>query len=427
MSGEPSVREPPPVSRQTLLVRVTGTLVLALPAVVTWAGGLRPPVLSAVLIFGAGVLAAAILLMWAAETAQADMSGALAVALLALAALLPQYALDLYFAHAGATKPGYIALAAATMTGANRLLVGVGWALVVLAFALGVRRPAGRSGGGSGRHAARGTGRRTLRLAARHRIELGFLALATVLGFIPALTGEIGWYIAVVLIAVYVLYLVRLGRGARDDTRLVVGVPGRLVALPRRKRRVAAGAGFAAGALIVYVSTARFGDALVAAGTSLGVDEFLLVQWLAPVVSEAPLLLAAAMLAWRLRDADAIGTLLSGKVNQWTLLIALLPLAYRVGGGSWSLPLDSRQIEEVLLTAAQTVLGLALLIDLVFRRWEAAVLFVLFAVQFLLPGEDGRLVLSGVYLAIGFSVLIARYRELGEAMGTVVRPRPRRG
>ncbi|TDE32567.1 sodium:proton exchanger [Actinomadura sp. 6K520] len=427
MSGEPSVREPPPVSRETLLVRVTGTLVLALPAVVTWAGGLHPPALPAVLIFGAGVLSAAILLMWAAETAQADMPGALAVALLALAAVLPQYALDLYFAYAGETKPGYTAYAAATMTGANRLLVGVGWALVVLAFALGVRRLSGRSGGGSGRHAARGTGRRTVRLAARHRTELGFLALAAVLGFIPALTGEIGWYIAVVLIAVYVVYLVRIARGARGATWMTAGVPGRLVRMPRRERRIAAGAGFAVGAVIVYVSTARFGDALVGTGTSLGVDEFLLVQWLAPVVSEAPLLLAAAMLAWRLRDADAIGALLSGKVNQWTLLIALLPFAYRVGGGSWSLPLDSRQIEEVLLTAAQTVLGLGLLIDLVFRRWEAAVLFLLFAVQFVLPGEDVRLVLSGGYLAIGFSVLIARYRELGEAMETVVRPRRRGG
>lgn len=50
-------------------------------------------------------------------------------------------------------------------------------------------------------------------------------------------------------------------------------------------------------------------------------------------------------------------------------------------------------------------------------------LFALFAVQFVLPGEDARLVLSGVYLAIGFSLLIARHRELGQAMGTVVRPR----
>ncbi|MFE9103716.1 hypothetical protein [Actinomadura geliboluensis] len=148
-----------------------------------------------------------------------------------------------------------------------------------------------------------------------------------------------------------------------------------------------------------------------------------MVQWLAPLASEAPELLVAVMFAWRLRDADAIGTLLSSKVNQWTLLIGTLPLAYRIGGGAWSLPLDSRQTEEVLLTAAQTVLGLALLIDLVFKRWEAAALFALFAVQFVLPDETARLVLSGVYLAIGFSVLIQRHRDLGAAMSAVVRPR----
>ncbi|MFG1857906.1 hypothetical protein ACGFJT_39145 [Actinomadura geliboluensis] len=151
-----------------------------------------------------------------------------------------------------------------------------------------------------------------------------------------------------------------------------------------------------------------------------------MVQWLAPLASEAPELLVAVMFAWRLRDADAIGTLLSSKVNQWTLLIGTLPLAYRIGGGAWSLPLGSRQTEEVLLTAAQTVLGLALLIDLVIKRWEAAALFALFAlfaVQFILPDETARLVLSGVYLAIGFSVLIQRHRDLGAAMSAVVRPR----
>ncbi|TDC93547.1 sodium:proton exchanger [Actinomadura sp. 7K507] len=413
-----------PISRETLLVRVTGVLVIALPAVVTRVGGLHPAASAEVLIHGAGVLSAAILLLWAAETARADIPGPLAMAMLALVAVLPQYAVDVYYAYAGGTRPGYSAYAAATMTGANRLLVGFGWALVVVALALGVRRLSGRSGGGgSGRHAARGPGRRNVRLAARHRVELGFLALAAVLGFIPALTGEIGWYIAIVLLAVYGLYLARVAGGGREeDAWTPEGVPAWLVTLPRRKRWIAAVAGFTIAKVILILSTARFGDALVVTGASLGIDEFLLVQLLAPVAAEAPVLLVAAMLAWRLRDADAIGTLLSCKVNQWTLLIACLPFAYRAGGGGWSLPLDSRQIEEVLLTASQTVLGLALLIDLVFKRWEAALLFVLFAVQFALPGEEARLVLAGLCLAIGFSVLIARYRDLGQAMETVVRP-----
>ncbi|WP_433475985.1 sodium:proton exchanger [Spirillospora sp. CA-142024] len=407
------------IPRETLLVRVTLTLVIALPAVVTRMAGLDPPAVAAMVIFGAGVLAAAILLMWAAETARADMSGALALAVLALIAVLPEYAVDVYYAYAAGTKPAYTAYAAANMTGANRLLVGVGWALVVLAFALGVRRLSRRGG----RHATRGPGRRDVRLTSLHRTELGFLTLAAVLGFIPALTGEIGWYMSISLIVVYLLYLTQIARRREADVEELAGVPAWLVTLPKRVRRTATWGGFALGGIIVFVSAEPFANALVDAGASLGIDEFLLVQWLAPLASEAPELLVAVMFAWRLRDADAIGTLLSSKVNQWTLLIGTLPLAYRAGGGAWSLPLDSRQTEEVLLTAAQTVLGLSLLIDLVFRRWEAAVLFLLFAVQFVLPGEDVRLYLSGVYLAIGFSVLIARHRDLGRAMATVVRPR----
>jgi cation:H+ antiporter len=328
---------------------------------------------------------------------------------------------DVYYAFAAGTKPHYAGYAAANMTGANRLLVGVGWALVVLAFTLGVRRTARRRGRHGRRRALPPGERRDVRLAPHHRTELGFLALATVLGFIPALTAEIGWYIAIVLIGVYVVYLGRIARGGGEDVENLTGVPARLVTLPRRMRRTATAAGFAIGAVLVFISAEPFANALVDAGSALGVDEFLLVQWLAPLASEAPELLVAVAFAWRLRDADAIGTLLSSKVNQWTLLIGSLPLAYKAGGGAWSLPLDSRQLEEVLLTASQTVLGLGLLIDLVLRRWEAALLFVLFAIQFALPGEQARLVLSGIYLAVGFTVLINRYRDLGRAMEAVVR------
>ncbi|KAB2376448.1 sodium:proton exchanger [Actinomadura montaniterrae] len=408
--------------RETLLLRIGAALAIALPAVVTRAAGLHPSAVAAAVIYGAGVLAAAVLLMWAAETARADMSGALALALLALIAVLPEYAVDVYYAFAAGTKPHYAGYAAANMTGANRLLVGVGWALVVLAFTLGVRRTA-RRGGRHGRRrppSSRGE-ERDVRLAPHHRTELGFLALATVLGFIPALTAEIGWYIAIVLIGVYVIYLGRIARGGGEDVENLAGVPARLVTLPRRMRRTATAAGFAIGAALVFISAEPFANSLVDAGSALGVDEFLLVQWLAPLASEAPELIVAVVFAWRLRDADAIGTLLSSKVNQWTLLIGSLPLAYKAGGGAWSLPLDSRQLEEVLLTASQTVLGLGLLIDLVLRRWEAALLFVLFAIQFALPGEQARLVLSGIYLAVGFTVLINRYRDLGRAMETVFR------
>ena len=60
-------------------------------------------------------------------------------------------------------------------------------------------------------------------------------------------------------------------------------------------------------------------------GEALGIDEFLLVQWLAPLASEAPELLVAGLYAWRLNTNAALGTLVSSKVNQWTLLVGTLP------------------------------------------------------------------------------------------------------
>ncbi|MBW8482091.1 sodium:proton exchanger [Actinomadura parmotrematis] len=390
------------ITRTAVQVRVGLAVAVALPAVVLRLAGAHAAPAVGIPVYGVGVMAAAVLLMWAAETARADMSGALALALLALIAVLPEYAVDLYYAYAAGSKPEYAAYAAANMTGANRLLVGVGWTLVVLAFALGARRLR--------------AGARDVRLDREHRIELGFLALAAVLGFLPALTGELGWYLPILLIALYAAYILRIARhGTRNDEALI-GVAAWLTALGTPGRRIATWALFAAGAVVVFAAAEPFAESLVEAGEASGIDEFLLVQWLAPLASEAPELIVAVLFAWRLRDSDAIGALLSSKVNQWTLLIGTLPLAYRIGGGGWSLPLDDRQMEEVLLTAAQTVLGLAFLVDLYFERWEAAALFALFAVQFVLPGESARLVLSGVYLAVGFSVLIVKRADLARAM-----------
>ncbi|MGH2685197.1 MAG: sodium:proton exchanger, partial [Actinomycetota bacterium] len=47
-------------------------------------------------LFGVAVLGAAFLLAWAAEVAQLDISQTLAIAVLALIAVLPEYAVDLF-------------------------------------------------------------------------------------------------------------------------------------------------------------------------------------------------------------------------------------------------------------------------------------------------------------------------------------------
>ncbi len=108
-----------------------------------------------------------------------------------------------------------------------------------------------------------------------------------------------------------------------------------------------------------------------------------------------------------------MGTLLSSKLNQWTLLVGSLPVAYAIGGGvAGGLVLDARQTEEFILTAAQTLLGLAVLMDLRFALWEAIALFALFALQFPFPQTEARLALAAGYGAIALVLFVRRRAEI---------------
>ncbi|MCQ8768316.1 sodium/calcium exchanger protein [Streptomyces telluris] len=397
---------PAPPSGAASAARVAAACAGAGPAVVVRLSGAELPPGPAVAVFGLGVLCSALLLMWAAETARVDMAGALALALLAFIAVLPEYAVDLYFAYAAGSDPSYAAYAAANMTGANRLLVGVGWPLVALAAALALRR--------------RGAAPGAIVLEPHRRIDVAFLAVAAVFAFVMPLSREIGWYVPVVLVPWYGYYLYRIAKCGAGGMEELVGVPARLALLPRAGRRTVTAVLFAGAAAVVFACAEPFALALVEAGASLGIDRFVLVQWLAPLASEAPELIVAVVFAWRMRAGDGLGALLSSKVNQWTLLVGCLPLAHALGGGGEALPLVTRQVDEVALTAAQTVLAVVVLLDLRFVRWEAVALFVLFAVQFALPGEYAREVLTYVYLGLAALLLTRRWRDLpdtGRALG----------
>jgi cation:H+ antiporter len=390
------------------LAKLALVFIIPIPALcIRFAGIELDPVYTA-LIFGAAVVGAAILLAWAAEAAQMDISGSLAIALLALIAVLPEYAVDLYFAYTAGHEPEYAQYAAANMTGSNRLLIGLGWPMVALAAGLGLRRLRRRHRR-AGTHAhsvgAIIEGGGGITLLARRRIELFFLAVAAVYAFIIPMTRRIGVPEGMFLLVLYGLYLWRVAKEEQSEPELV-GVCAHIGALPRAGRRSLVIGMFVAAATFVVVSAEPFADALVRAGAQLGIDEFLLVQWLAPLVSESPELIVACMLAYRLKADDAIGTLLSSKVNQWTLLVGSIPLAFMAGGGSaWGIALDARQTEEFLLTASQTVLGFAVMANLRFRTREAVALLVLFVLQFPFPQTSVRIGFSIAYIAMALVLL----------------------
>jgi cation:H+ antiporter len=76
----------------SLLRRIILCLAIASPAVIFRLTGFAPNPVVDLLVFGGAVVAASFLLAWAAEAARKDISGALAIAILALVAVLPEYA-----------------------------------------------------------------------------------------------------------------------------------------------------------------------------------------------------------------------------------------------------------------------------------------------------------------------------------------------
>jgi cation:H+ antiporter len=376
--------------------------VLAAPAVVLRTAGADLAPLAGAAVHGGAVVAAAFLMCWAAEAAQHDLSASLATALLALIAVLPEYAVDLYYAYASGRQPALVRYAAANMTGSNRLLLGLGWPLVLACLLAWGRR--------------NGAPVASLALEPRRRVELAFLALASLVGLSFPLLGRIPVAGGVLLMGLYLAYAWRLARETRGEPELV-GVAARLGTLPGPRRRLAVALMLLWAALAVALAAKPFAHALVDGGRALGLDEFLLVQWVAPLATEAPEFLVAVLLALRGAADGSLGILLSSKVNQWTLLVGGLPLAHALGGGGAALPLDPRQTAELWLTSAQTLLGIALLARLELRRWEAAALLVLFAAQFPLPSPAARLALAAAYGMLA-AVLLWRRRQ---ALGPLVR------
>ena len=156
-------------------------------------------------------------------------------------------------------------------------------------------------------------------------------------------------------------------------------------------------------AVSIFCSAEPFTESLIHIGEDFGVSEFLLIQWLAPLASESPEVLIACLLAWRGRAAAGMGVLISSKVNQWTLLIGTLPIAFVLSSGDFGftngLPLDHRQREEIFITAAQSAFAIAVFINLKMGRSEAIALFVLFATQLFITNEASASFMRSDYSA----------------------------
>jgi cation:H+ antiporter len=338
---------------------------------------------------GVAIFGAAFLLSWSAELSQKDIPQALAIALLALIAVLPEYAVDMYFAWSAGKDPKYTAFATANMTGANRLLIGVGWAAVVITYWLK-------------------SGKKAVELEPSHKIELFYLALATLYSFLIPIKGQLDLIDAVALILIFVFYMRAASKAEHVEPELE-GPAAMIESWGTRPRRAWTVSFFLLSGFTIFTAAEPFAEGLLATGRTFGIEEFILVQWLAPLASESPEFIVAILFALKGQPGTSMGALLSSKVNQWTLLIGMLPIVYAVSAGSaGGMHMDARQVEEMFLTAAQSIFAVAVLANLSFSLLEALIVFVLFWTQLLFPDPQFRFYYSFLYVVLAVGLVLVK-------------------
>jgi len=356
-----------------------------------------------------GILLSAFLVAWGAEAAQFLISQGLALAILAWLQTLPEFAVEAVIAWDAGRNPERAHLAIANLTGAIRLLLGLGWPMIYYVFAI-----FGRRRGENGLPA--------IRLQPEHATEVIGL-IPPLLYFIVILVKQtISWVDAVVLLALYVLYLWVLLRNPPHDVEQLSDAP-RVSQWAYRQRgwrqKAAIGGLFTAGGFLLYVTAHPFLESMLAIAALLGVSQFVLVQWVAPFLSEFPEKVSAFLWAKRVTHAPmALMNMVSSNINQWTVLAAMIPLVYGYSHyhhtGSWAdFHFDAEQRMEIILTLLQTGLGMVVLANMEFDWFDATALFVLWVVQFVAP--DLREEVSVAY-ALWIAVLLVGFAVKGQPL-----------
>jgi cation:H+ antiporter len=317
------------------------------------------------------ILMSAILIAWAAESAQFFVSQGIALAMLAWLQTMPEFAVEAVLAWKQQS-----ALLMANLTGALRLLTGLGWPMIYATAAFFHRRKHGRA-------------LKAIHLQTEHCVEVVGLMLPLLYMLWIWLKGTLTVWDAVVLILIYFAYLFVLTKvppagaeGIEDLDR----VPRYVVKSSPKVRNLLILLLFAGGGGLIYYSAEPFLGSLLAMSAILGIPSFVFVQWVAPFVSEFPEKVSAFYWARTIDGAPmALMNMVSSNINQWTLLAALLPIIFSVSAGRLApIRFDSQQELELLMTIGQSLIGLMFLMNMELAWWEASTLFSLWFLQFVL-------------------------------------------
>ncbi len=381
-------------------------LVFALAAV-----PLRDSGPAAVLWTAPGILLASMLIAWGAESAQFFIAQGFALAILAWMQTLPEFAVEAVLAW-----KQQVHFLLANLTGALRLLTGVGWPMIYFAAAAVHRRRTGKP-------------LDKIVLDASHGVQVVGLLVPLLYAVVIWWKGTLHPFDSLVLVGIYASYLVILAKmppEARRRHRRSRPIPRFIVTSHRRRRVALIALCFLAGGTLIYLTAEPFLASLIGLAAFVGIPTFVFIQWVAPVVSEFPELASTFYFARTVTGAPmALMNMVSSNINQWTLLPAMLAIVFSTSAGHIAgISFDGEQRLELLMTIAQAATGMVFLLNMELTWWEALSLFVLWFFQFALsllhPSGSGawpafvqhsREYVTGAYLvyaAAGVVVLLAR-------------------
>ena len=353
------------------------------------------------------MIASAFLVAWGAEAAEFLVSQGLALAVLALVQTFPEFAVEAVIAWKAGKNPSMVHLAIANFTGSLRLLTGLGWPMIYAVAAFySVRNKKRRLG--------------MIRLHDEHSVE--------VLGLLPPLLyfvviwvkGNLSLFDSAFLAATYVAYLwILLRLPPRPDTveedQEVPRVSRWALSYSGWKRWAAVGSLLFGGGVLIYLVAEPFLNSMLSLAISLGMSQFVFIQWVAPFLSEFPEKTSAFAWARRVTRAPvALMNMVSSNINQWGILSGLLAVIYCWSHGSTEpLPFDAFQRQEILLTILQGFLGWIFLASMDLEAYEAAGLFALWIIQFAMPSlRHPMLYVYGAWLAVEVGLVVTGRKSL---------------
>ncbi len=344
---------------------------------ITTASAVTSKALSAIWTFPS-VLLSALIIGWAAESAQFLLSQGLALAILAWLQTLPEFMVEAVIAWEAGIDPQKIHLVTANFTGSLRLLVGLGWPMIYFTTVFFRKRKPGERRWSN------------IKLEGEHSVEVLGLIPPILYFVIIVIKGTLSIFDSMILFLIYVIYLYILQKIPPQDKEKVedVGrVPRWILKQKPAKRNLAIASLFIFGGLWLYLVAEPFLHSMLALATFLGVSQFIFIQWVSPFLSEFPEKVTAFNWARTVKKAPmALMNMVSSNINQWTVLVAMIPIVYSISTGKVSaIHFDSHQKVEIFLTIAQSALGMILLANMEFRWYEALGLFSLWFVQFVIP------------------------------------------